>query len=101
MRGAHDPYWQPLRHPGTLRSGDQLRIFTILVGPFFSRMLRFFPPVVIGSVITVIGLSLLPVAGAWLGGGDASAPDFGSLTHLGLGFATIALFVAIRVSAGA
>jgi NCS2 family nucleobase:cation symporter-2 len=71
-------------------------LFTILVGPFFSRMLRFFPPVVIGSVITVIGLSLLPVAGAWLGGGDASAPDFGSLTHLGLGFATIALIVAIQ-----
>jgi NCS2 family nucleobase:cation symporter-2 len=70
--------------------------FTVLVGPFFSRMLRFFPPVVIGSVITVIGLSLLPVAGAWLGGGEAAAPDFGSLTHLGLGFATIALIVAIQ-----
>ena len=41
-------------------------LFTILVGPWFSRMLRFFPPVVIGSVITVIGLSLLPVAGGWL-----------------------------------
>ena len=71
-------------------------LFTVLVGPFFSRMLRFFPPVVIGSVITVIGLSLLPVAGAWLGGGDAAAPDFGSRTHLGLGFATIALIVAIQ-----
>src|SRR5271155_1379909 len=71
-------------------------LFLIVAGPFFSRMLRFFPPVVIGSVITVIGLSLLPVAGAWLGGGDASAPDFGSLTHLGLGFATIALIVAIQ-----
>src|SRR5271170_505142 len=71
-------------------------LFTMLVGPWFSRMLRFFPPVVIGSVITVIGLSLLPVAGAWLGGGDASALDFGSLTHLGLGFAAIALIVAIQ-----
>jgi xanthine permease len=71
-------------------------LFTILVGPFFSRMLRFFPPVVIGSVITVIGLSLLPVAGAWLGGGEPSAPDFGNLTHLGLGFATIALIVVIQ-----
>ena len=49
-------------------------LFTILVGPWFSRMLRFFPPVVIGSVITVIGLSLLPVAGGWLGGGDPRRP---------------------------
>jgi xanthine permease len=71
-------------------------LFTLLVGPWFSRMLRFFPPVVIGSVITVIGLSLLPVAAAWLGGGDTSAVDFGSLLHLGLGLATIALIVAIQ-----
>ena len=59
-------------------------------------MLRFFPPVVIGSVITVIGLSLLPVAGGWLGGGDSAAADFGSFAHLGLGFLTIALIVAIQ-----
>ncbi len=71
-------------------------LFTMLVGPWFSRMLRFFPPVVIGSVITVIGLSLLPVAGGWLGGGDTSAADFGSLLHLGLGLATIVLIVAIQ-----
>jgi xanthine permease len=71
-------------------------LFTMLVGPWFSRMLRFFPPVVIGSVITVIGLSLLPVAGGWLGGGDPSAADFGSFVHLGLGLATILLIVVIQ-----
>src|ERR1700678_903635 len=70
--------------------------FTMLAGPLYSRMLRFFPPVVIGSVITVIGLSLLPVAGGWLGGGDASAADFGSVVHLGLGLSTIVLIVAIQ-----
>jgi len=71
-------------------------LFTILVGPLYSRMLRFFPPVVIGSVITVIGLSLLPVAGGWLGGGDASAADFGSFAHVGLGLVTIALILAVQ-----
>src|SRR5271154_527655 len=71
-------------------------LFTMLVGPWFSRMLRFFPPVVIGSVITVIGLSLLPIAGGWLGGGDPSAADFGSFGHLGLGLATILLIVALQ-----
>ncbi len=71
-------------------------LFTILVGPLYSRMLRFFPPVVIGSVIAVIGLSLLPVAGGWLGGGDSLAPDFGSFAHIGLGVLTIALIVAIQ-----
>jgi uric acid transporter len=37
-----------------------------VVAPFFSRIVRFFPAVVTGSVITVIGLSLLPVAGGWI-----------------------------------
>jgi len=71
-------------------------LFTMLVGPLFSRLLRFFPPVVIGSVITVIGLSLIPVAGNWLGGGDSSVPDFGSFQHLGLGLSTIVLIVIIQ-----
>jgi len=71
-------------------------LFTMLIGPLFSRMLRFFPPVVIGSVITVIGLSLLPVAGSWLGGGDASASDFGSFPHLALGLLTIVFILFIQ-----
>ena len=49
-------------------------IITFLVSPFFSRLLRFFPPVVIGSIITIIGVSLLPVAVTWAGG-DPSADD--------------------------
>lgn len=70
--------------------------FTIFAGPVYSRMLRFFPPVVIGSVITVIGLTLMPVAAEWLGGGDSAAADFGSYAHLGLGLGTIALILLIQ-----
>jgi NCS2 family nucleobase:cation symporter-2 len=71
-------------------------LFTMLAGPLYSRMLYLFPPVVIGSVITVIGLSLMPVAGGWLGGGDSSAPDFGSYAHLGLGLLTIMLIAFVQ-----
>ena len=71
-------------------------LFLIVAGPLYSRMLTLFPPVVIGSVITVIGLSLLPLAGGWLGGGDSSAADFGSFRHIALGIATIALVVAVQ-----
>lgn len=35
--------------------------FTVLAAPSFSRLPRFFPPVVTGTVIT-IGVSLMPVA---------------------------------------
>jgi len=51
---------------------------------------------VIGSVITVIGLSLMPVAGTWLGGGDSAAADFGSFRHLGLGLLTIVFIVLVQ-----
>jgi xanthine permease len=71
-------------------------LFTMLTGPLYSRMLRFFPPVVIGCVISVIGLTLIPIAGTWLGGGDSSAPTFGSFSSLSLGFSTIAIVLLIQ-----
>ena len=64
-----------------------------LAGPLFSRMLRLFPPVVIGCVITVIGLTLIPIAGNWLGGGDTGSPDFGTPRALALGIGTIAIIL--------
>jgi len=37
-------------------------LFTFLMAPYFGKLIRFLPPVVTGSVITIIGLALLPVA---------------------------------------
>ena len=45
----------------------------LLITPFFARIIRFFPPVVTGVVITTIGLSLMPVAANWAMGGNASS----------------------------
>ncbi|NNC23476.1 purine permease [Salinisphaera sp. USBA-960] len=61
------------------------------IAPIFSRVIRFFPPVVTGSVITIIGISLLPVATHWAMGGDESAADYGSLHNIGLAAATLAI----------
>ena len=44
-------------------------VIGFLIAPVFTRLLRFFPEVVTGTVITVIGISLLPVAIRWAGGG--------------------------------
>ncbi|MBB4930326.1 xanthine permease [Lipingzhangella halophila] len=41
-------------------------VFGLAVAPFFASLVRFFPPVVTGSVITVIGISLIPVAAGWI-----------------------------------
>lgn len=43
-------------------------IVALLVVPLFAQVIRFFPHVVTGSVITVIGLSLMPAAGKWIVG---------------------------------
>lgn len=64
------------------------------VSGFFSRLLKFFPPVVTGSVIAVIGISLLPVAMKWAGGG-AGAADFGAPANIGLAAATLLIILLI------
>lgn len=56
-------------------------VFVFLVSPLYGEVLRFFPPVVIGSVVTIIGLSLLPVAAENVGGG-AGAANFGDPKNL-------------------
>ena len=67
-------------------------IFTFLVAPFFSRLIRLFPPVVTGTIITIIGINLMPVAVNWMGGGVGN-PQFGSLTNIGLGFLTFLIVI--------
>ena len=65
-----------------------------LVEPVFTQLLRFFPPVVTGTVITVIGVSLVPVAVRWAGGGAASE-DFGAPGNVGLAALTLLIILAI------
>lgn len=43
-------------------------ILSILLAPLVSRMLKFFPPVVTGTIITVIGISLMRVGINWIFG---------------------------------
>ncbi|AZI44560.1 purine permease (plasmid) [Deinococcus psychrotolerans] len=70
-------------------------LFTVLAAPYFSRLLRFFPPVVAGTVITMIGVSLLPVAIKWAGGGVPSLPTFGSPSNLALAGITLLIVLLI------
>ncbi|WP_150136294.1 nucleobase:cation symporter-2 family protein [Streptomyces hyaluromycini] len=67
-----------------------------LAAPFFSKAVRFFPPVVTGTVITLIGLSLLPVAFGWAQGPDPTAGDYGSAKYLGLAAATLLIVLLLR-----
>jgi NCS2 family nucleobase:cation symporter-2 len=49
-------------------------IFGIIAAPFISRLLPLFPPVVTGTIIMVIGISLMRVGINWAGGGLPTLP---------------------------
>lgn len=68
--------------------------FEIFLGAFLKPLRKYFPPVVTGTVLLSIGLSLLPTGIRYFAGG-AGAPDFGSFSNLLLGtivLATILFF---------
>ncbi|MEU1282316.1 nucleobase:cation symporter-2 family protein [Streptomyces sp. NPDC005805] len=67
-----------------------------VAAPFFSKLVRFFPPVVTGTVITLIGISLLPVAFGWAQGPNPAADDYGSSTYLALAALTLVIVLALR-----
>ncbi|WP_353940826.1 nucleobase:cation symporter-2 family protein [Streptomyces sp. HUAS MG91] len=67
----------------------------MLLAPVFGRLLRFFPPLVTGTVILIIGLSLLPTAGTWAAGG-AGAKDFGEPKNLALAAFVLVLVLAVQ-----
>ncbi|MFF2717833.1 nucleobase:cation symporter-2 family protein [Streptomyces sp. NPDC058011] len=71
-------------------------VFCLTAGPFFGRLLRFFPPLVTGVVITLIGVTLMPVPVAWAQGGDATAADFGAMKYLALAAFTLVVILLIQ-----
>ena len=71
-------------------------LFTFLIAPFFSKLIRFFPPVVTGSVITIIGLALLPVAAADAAGGAGPTFDPTNPRNMAYALGTLALIVLIQ-----
>ena len=44
----------------------------MIIAPLVSRLLRFFPPVVTGTIIAIIGISLMRVGVGWAMGGPAN-----------------------------
>ncbi len=80
-------------------------VFAFLVAPFFAKIIRFFPPIVTGTVITVIGVTLLSVAALDFGGGAATQftdpPTFGAVKYLGLaGFTLFTILFLYRFFRG-
>lgn len=76
-------------------------LVTFFVAPFFAKLLRFFPPVVTGTLLTVMGITLISVSAgdivSW-GTYAAESQDAGALTLRGLAYAfgTLVIIVAVQ-----
>lgn len=70
-------------------------LFIILFSKFFSSILKLFPPIVTGTVVTIIGLALIPTGVKNMAGG-ASSPDFGSAENLFLSIGTLLVILIIQ-----
>ena len=76
-------------------------LLVFLVAPFFAKLLRFFPPIVTGTLLTVMGTTLLSVsAGDIVAWADQASGDAAKATAtfeaLGFAFGTIAIIVIIQ-----
>src|SRR2546427_3038904 len=58
-------------------------------GLLIAKLIRFFPPLVAGIVITVIGLSLIGPAAAMIAGHDTEDPHYGQVSHILVTFAVV------------
>ena len=89
-------------------------IFGIIAAPFISRLLPLFPPVVTGTIILVIGISLMRVGINWAGGGLPTLtkvvdgvpgafpnPGYGQIQGLGISlFVLLVILALIRWGSG-
>lgn len=102
--GSAVEYLAPMEHVGTHLGWGYMYgsiiitgLFIILISQFFAHLRRFFPPVVTGSLITLIGFTLIPVAFQNLGGGNVHAHDFGKPLNLLIGLITALIIVLFNI----
>jgi xanthine permease len=75
--------------PGIIGATILGAFFEIILSYFIKPLMKIFPPIVTGTVVCLIGLTLLPVSIDWAAGGVGVA-DYGSIKNL-----SIAMFVLI------
>ncbi|MBH0168000.1 MAG: nucleobase:cation symporter-2 family protein [Bacillota bacterium] len=75
-------------------------LFVVIFAGAFGKILKLFPPIVTGTVVTIIGITLIPVAIKDMAGG-AGSENFGSAQNLLLSFGVLAFILLLyRFSKG-
>jgi NCS2 family nucleobase:cation symporter-2 len=71
-------------------------VVTMLIAPFVSRLLPLFPSVVTGTIILMIGISLMRVGVNWAAGAPApTMPGYGDPLHLGMAGGVLVLILLV------
>ena len=68
-------------------------VFGLIIAKPFAKMIRFFPPLVSGTLLLVIGVSLVGPGAGMIAGHDTQDPGYASPSHIALAFGVIALIV--------
>lgn len=74
--------------PGIFGATIMGSFIEIFLSRFIKPLRKFFPPIVTGTVVMLIGLTLLPVAIDWSAGGFG-AKDYGSLKNVSIAFSVM------------
>ena len=75
--------------PGIIGATILGSLFEVILSFFIKPLMKFFPPLVTGTVVALIGLTLLPVSIDWAAGGAGSV-NYASLENL-----AVAMFVLV------
>lgn len=70
-------------------------VIVTILAQFSEKIVMFFPPIVTGAVVLIIGITLMPVAMENAAGG-VGADDFGSYKNLGVAGFTLLLFLLLN-----
>ncbi len=70
-------------------------VIAVIIGFFIDKIRKLFPPIVTGTVVFTIGISLYPTAVNYMAGG-ASSENYGSLQNWIVAFITLAIVVILN-----
>ncbi|MBU3188868.1 purine permease [Clostridium bowmanii] len=81
--------------PGIFGATIMGSFIEIFLSRFIRPLRKFFPPIVTGTVVMLIGLTLLPVAIDWSAGGVGSK-DYGSIRNLCIALSVLTVIVLLN-----
>lgn len=67
----------------------------IIGSRFMSQIRKLFPPVVSGTVVVLIGLTILPVSVDWFAGGFVGQEQYGNINNLMLGLLVLVVVIVL------